>query len=221
MPRIEISDLLRSKLRVDRDSGIPIGTQLAWALERLIGSGALRPGEQLPSVRQLAEAAGVNVNTVRSVYARLEDRGLLDSEHGRGTFVRGAAPEGGTRSDREYRRELMRQIAELERQVAYYTRHRPLGSLEPPPRGRPASQLLPAGELMEIRDELQERVAELRRAEEERLTRVVEGRAAVAAEEAEERAEEIRAPARTTRGTAAEPPRITFAPGAWVLKWRT
>jgi DNA-binding transcriptional regulator YhcF (GntR family) len=221
MPRTEISDLLRSKLRVDRASEIPIGTQLSWTLERLIGSGTLRPGEQLPSVRQLAVAAGVNVNTIRSVYARLEERGLLDSEHGRGTFVRGAADEPGKRSDREYRRELMRQIAELERQVAYYTRHRPLGSLEPPARGRPASQLLPAGELMEIRDELQERVAELRRAEEERLTRVVEVRAAVAAEEAEERAEEIRAPARRTRGTVAEPPRVVFAPGAWALRWRT
>jgi GntR family transcriptional regulator len=221
MVRPELPPTLREELRIERGSDIPIGTQLAWALERLIGRGTLGPGDKLPSVRQLAEAAGVNVNTVRSVYARLEERGLLDSEHGRGTFVRGGEDAGGTRSDREYRRELMRQIAELERQVAYYTRHRPLGTLDPPPRGRPASQLLPAGELMQIRDELQERVAQLRRAEEERLTRVVEDRAAIAAEEAAERAEEVRVPARRSRGTAAEPPRITFAPGSWVLKWRT
>src|SRR5918999_3333968 len=221
MSRSELPDGLRKELGVERDSDVPIGTQLTWGLERLIGSGALAPGERLPSVRQLAEAAGVNVNTVRSVYSRLEERGLLASEHGRGTFVRGTAEDSGTGSDRAYRRELMRQIGELERQVAYYTRHRPLGSLEPPARGRPASQLLPAGELMEIRDELQERVAQLRRAEEDRLRRVVEGRAAVEAEEAEERAEEIRAPAPRSRGTAAEPPRITFAPGAWMLKWRT
>jgi DNA-binding transcriptional regulator YhcF (GntR family) len=221
MRRIELSDRLRSDLRVERDSDIPIGTQLAWALERLIGAGTLGAGEQLPSVRQLAEAAGVNVNTVRSVYARLEERGLLASEHGRGTFVRGAGADTGGRSDREYRRELMRQIAELERQLAYYTRHRPLGRLEPPARGRPASQLLPAGELMEIRDELQGRVAELRRGEEDRLTHVAEVRAAAAAEQAEERAAEVRVPARTTRGTVAEPPRIVFSPGGWALRWRT
>jgi len=211
---------MRDELRVDRGSDIPIGTQLAWALERLVGSGALAPGDRLPSVRQLAEAAGVNVNTVRSVYARLEERGLLASEHGRGTFVRGAGEEQGSRRpDRQYRRELMRQIAELERQIAYYTRHRPVGSLEPPRRGRPASQLLPAGELMTIRDELQARVAELRRTEEERLTRVIEERAAVAAEQAEERAEEVRLP-RRNRGTAPDPPRIVLSPGAWALKWR-
>jgi DNA-binding transcriptional regulator YhcF (GntR family) len=221
MSRTKLPEPLRNELRVDRGSEIPIGMQLAWALERLVGAGALSPGERLPSVRQLAEAVGVNVNTVRSVYSRLEDRGLLASEHGRGTFVRGDADHPGRGSDRAYRRELMRQIAELERQVAYYTRHRPLGSLEPPARGRPASQLLPAGELMEIRDELQERVAQVRRAEEDRIRRVVEGRAAFEAEEAEERTEEIRAPAPRSRGTAADPPRITFAPGGWMLKWRT
>jgi GntR family transcriptional regulator len=221
MSRSALPDGLRKELGVERDSDVPVGTQLTWGLERLIGAGVLAPGQQLPSVSVLAAVAGVNVNTVRSVYSRLEERGLLASEHGRGTFVRGEAEDPGKRSDRAYRRELMRQIAELERQVAYYTRHRPLGSLEPPARGRPASQLLPAGELMEIRDELQERVAQLRRAEENRLRRVVEGRAAVEAEEAEERAEEVQAPARRTRGTAAEPPRITFAPGSWVLKWPT
>jgi GntR family transcriptional regulator len=78
---------------VDRDSDVPLGTQLAWKLRTAIATGLLQPGERLPAVRELAGTAGVNVNTVRSVYARLEEQGLVDSEHGRGTFVaRGAGP---------------------------------------------------------------------------------------------------------------------------------
>lgn len=82
-----------SEIRVDRDSDVPLGTQLAWRLRALIATGRLAPGERLPGVRELAEGAGVNVNTVRAVYARLEEQGLLRSEHGRGTFVAAGAAE--------------------------------------------------------------------------------------------------------------------------------
>ena len=58
-------------LQVNRDGGVPVGTQLAWQIQALIVNGHLLPGEQLPSVRRLAEVAGVNVNTVRSVYELL------------------------------------------------------------------------------------------------------------------------------------------------------
>jgi GntR family transcriptional regulator len=74
-------------LSVDRDSDIPLGTQLAWKLRTAIATGLLQPGQRVPAVRELAELADVNVNTVRSVYARLEEQGLVASEHGRGTFV--------------------------------------------------------------------------------------------------------------------------------------
>jgi DNA-binding transcriptional regulator YhcF (GntR family) len=77
---------------VDRDSDVPLGTQLAWKLRTAIATGLLQPGERLPGVRELAGAADVNVNTVRSVYARLEEQGLVATEHGRGTFV---APNAG------------------------------------------------------------------------------------------------------------------------------
>jgi DNA-binding transcriptional regulator YhcF (GntR family) len=80
-------------LSVDRDSDVPLGTQLAWKLRTAIATGLLQPGERLPGVRELAGVAGVNVNTIRSVYARLEEQGLVASEHGRGTFVApGAGP---------------------------------------------------------------------------------------------------------------------------------
>jgi GntR family transcriptional regulator len=204
---------------LDRDSGVPLGAQLAEKLTRLVRDGELKPGDQLPSVRQLAGLARVNVNTVRTVYARLEQEGLLSSEQGRGTFVRGSEAAAPGTEDREYRRELMRQIGELERQAAYYTRHRIVGAPEPP-RRKPASQLLPATELMTVRDELHAHVERLRRDEEARLQLIAADRAALEAERLAERAEEIQAAGRRTRGTAASPPRIVSGPGSWVLKWR-
>jgi len=212
---------LATHFSLDRDSAVPLGVQLAQKLAEAIRAGELNPGDQLPSVRQMASLAGVNVNTVRTVYGRLEQQGLLTSEHGRGTFVRGAAPADGAdpTSDREYRRELMRQIVELERQAAYYTRHRIVGAPEPPPR-KPASQLLPATELMAVRDELHEHVQRLRRDEEVRLRLIAADRAAREEEELTQRAQEIQAAGRRTRSTATNPPRVVSGPGAWVLRWR-
>ena len=74
-------------LSVDRDDRLPVGVQLAWRLRGLVASGTLGAGARLPSVRELAERAGVHVNTVRSVYAQLEQEGLIASRQGRGTFV--------------------------------------------------------------------------------------------------------------------------------------
>jgi DNA-binding transcriptional regulator YhcF (GntR family) len=74
-------------LAVDRAAEIPIGVQLAWALRTRIRDGQFKPRERLPGLREVAEATGVNVNTVRAVYQRLEQEGLIDSQQGSGTFV--------------------------------------------------------------------------------------------------------------------------------------
>jgi DNA-binding transcriptional regulator YhcF (GntR family) len=74
-------------LSVDRDSDLSPGLQLSWRLRALISSGRLGPGERLPSVRDLAARAGVNVNTARAAYRRLEREGLVLSRQGLGTFV--------------------------------------------------------------------------------------------------------------------------------------
>lgn len=62
----------------------------------MVAIGALRPGDRLPSVRELAEFSGSNVNTARAAYATLEAEGVLDTQHGRGTFVAesAASPPG-------------------------------------------------------------------------------------------------------------------------------
>jgi DNA-binding transcriptional regulator YhcF (GntR family) len=79
-------------ISVDRDAEIPIGVQLAWALRSRIRDGRFQPGQRLPGLREVADATGVNVNTARTVYQRLEQEGLIDSQQGSGTFV-AAAPQ--------------------------------------------------------------------------------------------------------------------------------
>jgi GntR family transcriptional regulator len=135
--------------RVDRLSAVPLGTQLIERIRTAIARGVLREGQRLPSVRELAETAGVNVNTVRAAYARLESEGLVRSEHGRGTFVAGASPPS--------RAELRDQITALEATLA---------RLPPPPllpdEERPTrAALLSTDELVAVRDRLLERLQQL------------------------------------------------------------
>jgi GntR family transcriptional regulator len=74
-------------LVLDRDAEVPIGVQLAWALRTRIRDGRFAPGQRLPALRDLALALGINANTVRTVYQRLEHEGIIDSQQGSGTFV--------------------------------------------------------------------------------------------------------------------------------------
>ncbi|HEV7938336.1 MAG TPA: GntR family transcriptional regulator [Solirubrobacteraceae bacterium] len=86
--QLELEDLT-----IDRAGEIPIGVQLAWGLRARIGDGRLAPGQRLPGLRELAEMLGINANTARSVYQRLEQEGLIDSRQGTGTFVASVAQE--------------------------------------------------------------------------------------------------------------------------------
>jgi DNA-binding transcriptional regulator YhcF (GntR family) len=72
---------------IQRNGDVPIGVQLAWALRVRIAERGFEPGQRLPGLRDLAQAVGVNVNTVRAVYQRLEQEGLIETQQGSGTFV--------------------------------------------------------------------------------------------------------------------------------------
>src|SRR3954453_10984184 len=80
-------------IRIDREGDVPVGVQLAWALRGAIESGALRAGDRLPPLRELAVEVGVNANTLRAAYAKLEADGLIETRHGSGTYVTGTRPE--------------------------------------------------------------------------------------------------------------------------------
>jgi DNA-binding transcriptional regulator YhcF (GntR family) len=147
-------------LQVDRDGDIPVGTQLTWQIQALITEGRLRPGEQLPSVRRLAEAAGVNVNTIRSVYDRLEGEGFVRTEHGRGSFVAENVPKLDPRAAavRVYssgRSGLREQITALE--AALVSSGAPAGG----PGRSEGPRVLTTEELVAIRNDLASRLEQL------------------------------------------------------------
>ena len=76
-----------STFRLDSGSGVGIAAQIRTRVAFLIADGELSPGERLPTVRALARQLGVNVNTVRAAYSRLEADHLVQTRHGVGTVV--------------------------------------------------------------------------------------------------------------------------------------
>jgi GntR family transcriptional regulator len=76
---------------VDATDAMPLHAQLERSIRVAIASQRLRPGDQLPTVRQLAVALRINANTVAKVYTHLERTGALETRRGVGTFVAEAA----------------------------------------------------------------------------------------------------------------------------------
>ena len=75
-------------LRLNLSSGVPVYLQLIEQVKHAIETGAIRAGEQLPSVRQMAEDLGINPNTVARAYRELEHEGIIELRHGSGAFIR-------------------------------------------------------------------------------------------------------------------------------------
>jgi GntR family transcriptional regulator len=74
--------------RLNPSLGTPLYLQLIEQLKHAIETGAIKAGEQLPSVRRMAEDLLINPNTVVRAYRDLEHEGILDLKHGSGVFVR-------------------------------------------------------------------------------------------------------------------------------------
>ena len=72
--------------------GVPIYLQLMEQVKHAIETGALRPGDQLPGIRPLAEELVINVNTIAKAYRELEHEGIVELRHGSGAFVSQNAP---------------------------------------------------------------------------------------------------------------------------------
>jgi GntR family transcriptional regulator len=89
---------------IDSRDPTPIYAQLERGLRAAIATGRLRPGDQLPTVRQLAVELMVNANTVARVYAELERSGVLDTRRGVGSFV--SATPAQAHPPREHERRL-------------------------------------------------------------------------------------------------------------------
>jgi GntR family transcriptional regulator len=75
------------KVNLDFSSGIPIYVQIVDQVRALLLSGDLKPGDQLPTVRQLASELRVNFNTIARAYRLLDEAGLISTQRGRGTYL--------------------------------------------------------------------------------------------------------------------------------------
>ncbi len=75
-------------IRIDPDNAIPIYLQVVNAVKHQVAAGQLAPGQQLPTVRQLATDLRVNPNTIARAYDLLDTNRVITTQQGRGTYVR-------------------------------------------------------------------------------------------------------------------------------------
>jgi GntR family transcriptional regulator len=75
------------EIRLNSSDGVPVYRQIMNQVKYLVASGRLRPGQELPAIRVLAERLVINPNTVVHAYGEVVREGVLVSRHGSGTFV--------------------------------------------------------------------------------------------------------------------------------------
>ncbi len=85
-------------LKLDFRSKVPIYAQIVEQIENLVANGVLKPGDQLPTVRQLAADLRVNFNTIARAYRLLDEAGVISTQQGRGTFLLEPLPPPKARS---------------------------------------------------------------------------------------------------------------------------
>lgn len=79
-------------LQLDPRSGLPIYVQIIEQMKEQIASQELKPGDQLPTVRALAQELRINFNTVARAYRMLDQAGVISTQQGRGTYIMEKAP---------------------------------------------------------------------------------------------------------------------------------
>jgi GntR family transcriptional regulator len=96
-------------LQIDFRSGLPIYTQIVNQVQAQVASGVLAPGDQLPTVRALAEELRVNFNTVARAYRILDEARIISTQQGRGTYITEIPPPNVTE---RLRRESLRALTQ-------------------------------------------------------------------------------------------------------------
>lgn len=74
-------------IKIDARSSTPLYEQIEIEIKELILNGGIKPGEKLPSIRELSSIVTINPNTVRKAYNELEREGIIETLIGRGTFI--------------------------------------------------------------------------------------------------------------------------------------
>jgi len=96
-------------LHIDFRSGLPIYTQIVNQVQAQVAGGTLKPGDQLPTVRSLAEELRVNFNTVARAYRILDEARIISTQQGRGTYITEIPPPKVTK---KLRKEALQALTE-------------------------------------------------------------------------------------------------------------
>ena len=99
------------RLQINFKSGMPVYLQIVDQIKAAAASGALKPGETLPSIRPVAEELRINRNTVAKAYAELESLGVIETVPGKGCFLK----ENHSPLRKEVRRKLL--IEEIDQAI--------------------------------------------------------------------------------------------------------
>lgn len=106
---IQIMANKKLMLHIDFRSGLPIYTQIVNQVQSQVAGGVIKPGDQLPTVRALAEELRVNFNTVARAYRILDEARIISTQQGRGTFITEIPPPNVTE---KLRREALQALTE-------------------------------------------------------------------------------------------------------------
>jgi GntR family transcriptional regulator len=96
-------------LQIDFRSGLPIYIQIVNQVQAQVAGGILKPGDQLPTVRALAEELRVNFNTVARAYRILDEARIISTQQGRGTYITEIPPPNVTEKLRKESLEALTQ----------------------------------------------------------------------------------------------------------------
>ena len=109
-------------ITIDLESGVPIYMQLVDRIKRMVVSGQLLPGQQIPTIRQLATDLRINYNTVGRAYLILDQEGVISTQQGRGTYIASRLGEGQVQKLRMSKLRVMFGQVIHEAQVLGYSR---------------------------------------------------------------------------------------------------
>jgi GntR family transcriptional regulator len=95
------------QLRLDFHEREPIYLQIVEQVKSMLASGVLKPGDQLPTVREVAADLRINFNTAARAYRMLHEEGVISTQQGRGTYVLDAPPAAESRRIKRERLQAM------------------------------------------------------------------------------------------------------------------
>jgi GntR family transcriptional regulator len=97
--------------QINPHSGVPVYRQMIDQIKYYIASETLKPEDQLPSIRELAQKLAINPTTVVRVYTELEHEGIIEMRHGKGAFVTASSRRMNAAERKQTLRQLARHLA--------------------------------------------------------------------------------------------------------------